>query len=300
MLTLVPHSLHCLLLVLVTFTFAVTIEISPAPESPSTFYLIQRCRDIPPGHCCQPRGEPPDPTDSTDSTHPSPPSAPFSRTNRPVFSNPPANHPNKRIIFTGLQPRDIAAAFTGYGDHPGCRGRPKASYSGGGRWRYNVPADEEESVIEGGHWIRMPLGLPEEADNGWVEAEGVRGLIFDSEAWFGENTSAGDRSSLLNAARAALDGTGRGNSGHPLGWKVRRMGKRAVDWGKLMMGKEGTLEKRSIRSPNKGIAFCTAPRRSLWPDVLVLNGEEYVSVAPQSSVYVNGGGKILNYTDTAT
>ncbi|KAI4284184.1 MAG: hypothetical protein L6R38_001600 [Xanthoria sp. 2 TBL-2021] len=298
MFTLVLTSVHCLLLVLVTFTYAVTIEITPAPESPSTLYLIQRCRDIPPGHCCQPRGEPPNPADPAD---PSPPPAPPSRANRPVFSLPPANHPNKRIVFTGLAPRDIAAAFTGYGDEPGCRGRPKATYNGGGRWRYDVPADEAEFVIEGGHWIRMPLGLPEEADRGWVEAEGVTGLILHSEAWFGANTSPGDRSGLLNAARAALDGMGKGGSGNPFGWKVRRMGKRVVDWGKLTMGKEGTLEKRSIRSPNKGIAICTAPRRSLWPDVILVNGEEYISDAPQGSVYISGnGGKILNYTDTAT
>ncbi|KAL8849920.1 MAG: hypothetical protein Q9221_005099 [Calogaya cf. arnoldii] len=299
MVALIPTSLHCLFYLLVTYTFAVTIEITPAPEIASSLYLIQRCRDIPPGHCCKPRGEPPN-SGPGNPPNPPDPSRPPSRNNRPEFSPPPAAHPNKRIVFTGLHPRDTAAVFTGYGDEPGCRGRPKATYNGGGRWLYNVPTDEEEFVIEGGHWIRLPLGLPEESEKGWVEAEGVRGLITQSESWFGENTSQGDRSSLLNLANQAL-GQRKGGSGHPLGWKVKRMTKRTVDWSKLMMGREERLKKRSIRSPNKGIAFCTAPRRSLWADELVLNGEVYVSDAPQSAIYVSGdGGKILNYTNTAT
>ena len=146
----------------------------------------------------------------------------------------------------------------------------------------------------------MPLGYPEEADSGWVEAEGVIGLIGQSQNWFGSSTSQTARSRLLDVASAQL-AQGSGGSGHPLGWKAKRMGKRVIDWGKLMTGIGRTLEKRMFRTPDQGIAFCTAPKRSVWPDAMVLNGEEYTLEAPQSSVYVGAaGGKVLNYTETAT
>ncbi|KAL8995524.1 MAG: hypothetical protein Q9169_004753 [Polycauliona sp. 2 TL-2023] len=364
MLTPIPATYQCLLLLLVLLAFvsAVTIEITPIPDNPAIGYLIQRCHDIPPGICCKPRAEPPDPdsdgessnspSSSSDSAEPagsdsdgesssasssssgfaepaSPdnrgdpnnpdsgdepgtpdrpiavhdPGDPLETPRRPLpqreFELPTQDQPNKRITFTGLEPRDLAAVFTGYGDIPGCRGRPKATYNGGGRWRWDVPADEEEFVIEGGHWIRMPLGLPEERNRGWVEAQGTRGFIFQNEAWWGRDTSQGDRSVLLQAAAQGM-GNRAGNIGHSLGWKIKRMGKRVVDWSMLMMGDDGTLEKRGIRSPDQGIVFCSAPSRSVWPDVLVMNGEEYKSEVPQGSVYVADSGKVLNYTDAAT
>ncbi|KAL8673441.1 MAG: hypothetical protein Q9168_002145 [Polycauliona sp. 1 TL-2023] len=297
MLNLIPAAFYCTLLLLVAFASAVTIEISPDPAVFSTSYLIQRCRNIPPGHCCKPRGEPFNTALNPNDQAPRPPS----RNSVPEFSEQPPVPilPNKRIVFTELQPRDLAAVFTGYGDVPGCRGRPKASYNGGGRWLWNVPADEEDFVIEGGHWIRLTLGLPEEPDRGWVEAEGVISMVFENQAWFnGEVTNPASRSTLLNAANAALGG-GAGGSGHPLGWKVKRMGNKVVDWSRLMTGSVGTLGKRSIRSPNRGIAFCSAPRLSLWPDVLVKDGVEYTAETPQGSVYVEPGGKALNFTGTA-
>ncbi|KAL8724714.1 MAG: hypothetical protein Q9166_007802 [cf. Caloplaca sp. 2 TL-2023] len=287
-------SFHCLLL-LVASTLAVTIEISPAPDAlGSVLFLIQRCRDIPPGHCCIPRAEPPNPV------NPSPPPTGGGRANRPEFSPAPAAHPNRRIVFTGLDPRDIAAAFANNEPVAGCRGRPKATYSGGGRWLYGVPADEADVVVQGGSWIRMPLGPPDEGSMSLVEAEGVRGFVWDGGNWFSPGTSSGDRAGLLGAANAQLDAMGKGGSGHPLGWKVRRLGKRMVNFGKLMMGREGTLEKRSIRSPNKGVAFCTAPKMGRWPDDLVWDNVEYRSETSQSPIYVSGDGtKVLNYTNAA-
>ncbi|KAL8985024.1 MAG: hypothetical protein Q9205_001164 [Flavoplaca limonia] len=296
MLNLSSASFPCVFLLLITYAFAVTIEISPVPVNPSTLYLIQSCSNIPPGHCCKPRREPPNPDNLEGSGESSPPPT---RQNRPTFSGVPAALPNKRITFTGLEPRDLASVFTGYGDEPGCRGRPKATYNGGGRWVYDVDADEEESVIEGGSWIRMPLGYPEEADSGWVEAEGVIGLIGQSQNWFGSSTSQTARSRLLDVANAQL-AQGRGGSGHPLGWKVKRIGKRVIDWSKLITGIDRTLEKRTFRTPYHGMAFCVAPKRSVPPDVMVLNGEEYTLEVPQGSVYVGAGGKVLNYTETAT
>ncbi|KAL8858761.1 MAG: hypothetical protein Q9178_004678 [Gyalolechia marmorata] len=282
-------SLRCLLLLLVTSTSAVTIEISPTPGVvPSTLYYIQKCRDIPPGHCCVPHAQPPNPP---------PPPAPtgVGRANRPAFAPPaPANRPNKRITFTGLDALDLAAAYANNGLEAGCRGRPKATYAGGGRWRYDVPPNEEDLVIQGGSWVRITPGAPDEGDRGWVEAQGVMGFIWHGGSWFGQDTSPGDRSNLLAAAQAQLGAMGRGNSGLP--W-VRRLGKRAVDFGKLMMGKEGALEKRTIRSPTKGIVFCTAPKRMMWPDVIEVDGDAYVSDTPQGLVYTNGdGSKVLNYT----
>ncbi|KAL8951067.1 MAG: hypothetical protein Q9222_002939 [Ikaeria aurantiellina] len=272
-----PIHLLPFFLLLPLLTLAVDIEISPTtlPDvdgSPGHIlpFVSQRCRGIPPGVCCK---------------------------QRPDLHN--AAFPNKRIKFTGLDALDIAAAWTDRGPVGGCSGTPKATYAGGGNWEYLVPVGETDLFLRGGNYLRMPVGVPDEKDRGWLEGEGVKGFVWGQGDWFSQTpgTAAGARNNLLAAARAQL---GSGSSGHPLGW--RRMGKRIVDFGRVVQeigGRGLRLGKRGIRSPEKGVVFCGGPRRAMWVDEIFVDGVEYKCTESQGAVYVSGDGKVLNYTGVA-
>lgn len=60
----------------------------------------------------------------------------------------------------------------------------------------------------------------------------------------------------------------------------------------------GGLEKRGIRSAEKGWVLCLGPKKSRWPDVIEMDGVEYKTETPQSPVYISADGKVLNYTES--
>ncbi|KAL8923382.1 MAG: hypothetical protein Q9208_004652 [Pyrenodesmia sp. 3 TL-2023] len=271
-----------LLLLLLRTTHAVTISISPAliphpdvsPTQPNppqiTHYLTQRCPDIPPGICCIARRLP----------------------------SPDARNPlDRRIQFQGLEALDIAAAWVPHEGKRACDGKVGASYTGGGDWIYQIPADTPDLEITAGSYMRMPAGVPEEKDLGWMQGEGVLGFVTGKGDWWSKDV---DKAKASNAAAQFGFGSMAGK-GFPWAQKVKRFGKRVVDVGKMGMTPHGGLEKRGIRSADKGFVLCRGPRKGVYPEVMIdLEGVEYKAETPQGALYISGDGKILNFTEPAS
>ncbi|KAI4201564.1 MAG: hypothetical protein LQ350_003179 [Teloschistes chrysophthalmus] len=213
---------------------------------------------------------------------------------------------NKRIKFTGLAPHDIATVWTGEAGRMGCNGRSIASFSGGTEWTYI--ADDDGPIIRGGNYIKVPQGMPPTtAESQWIEGEGILGLATDYYGdWFPPAQPAAATNLLHQMADAALAAMalipgGLGDSGYP--WKMRRRGNRVIDEGKMAMGPGGRVEKRDLRpgkGVGRGVVLCHQdPKKSQWPDVLDVNGVEYLAESPQSLVFVSRDGKVMNYTAAA-
>ncbi|KAL8742490.1 MAG: hypothetical protein Q9184_008249 [Pyrenodesmia sp. 2 TL-2023] len=269
------------LLLFLKNTHAVTITISPAaiphpdvpPGQPNPGiipYSTQRCPDIPPGVCCIPRRPP----------------------------SPPAQITlDRRIKFEGLEALDIAAAWVPHEGKKACDGKVGASYTGGGTWIYEIPADTPGLEIAAGSYMRMPVGVPKEEDVGWMQGEGVLGFVTGKGDWWSKDV---DKAKVLDAAARYGFGSLAGK-GLPWAQKVKRLGKRVVDMGKMGMTPHEGLEKRGIRSADKGWVLCRGPRKGIYPDVMIdVDGVEYRAETPQAAVYISGEGKVLNFTEPAT
>ena len=272
-----PGSLFSLLF-LATNILAVDITISPPPGPPfpnghpgRVPFIAQRCPGIPPGHCCKQRPDIPQAT----------------------------NFPNKRIIFTGLDALDIASAWVNRSAVGGCYGLPKATYAGGGTWQYDVPEGENDQIIRGGNYFRVPVGLPGEKDKGWLNGEGVLGFVWGTGDWWSQTPKPNAWANLQAAARAQLGGNFPSDlrSFGPGSRKVRRRGNRVVDLGKLAIGRRG-LERKVITTMDQGVVFCKSPEQTRWPDVITIDGVEYRTQTPQGDIYLSQDGKVLNYTGT--
>ncbi|KAI4121417.1 MAG: hypothetical protein LQ338_006373 [Usnochroma carphineum] len=265
-------STSLLLSLLAALTHAVDIQIAPAPFNdpngpPGHPFITQRCPGIPPGVCCIPR--------------PSPANA--------------VAHPDKEIKVTGLETLDVVAAWTPHNGKSACDGKVQASHWGAGQWIYNVPADEPDVIISGASWLKIPTGDPGETDVPWMQGEGVLGFMTGRGDWFSQDVNKA-RASNLAASLGFGSMAGKGFPWAPQ--KVKRFGKRVVDLGRMGMGPRG-LEKREIRSAEKGWVLCRSPRRGVYPDVIEVDGVEYKAEQPQGPVYISDGGKVLNYTEAA-
>ena len=266
------------LLFLCTDIFAVDITISPPPGPPfpngqpgHVPFIAQRCPDIPPGHCCKQRPD-----------------------------NPQAiSFPNKRIIFTGLDALDIASAWANRSAVGGCSGLPIATYAGGGTWQYDVPEGQNEQIIRGGNYFRMPIGSPEANDKGWLSGEGVLGFVWGTGDWWSQTPNPNAWANLQAAARAQLGGNFPSDlrAFGPGSKKVRRRANRLIDRGVLAIGRRG-LERKLIGRMDEGLVFCKSPEQTRWPDVITIDGVEYRTQTPQGDIYLSQDGKVLNYTGT--
>ena len=266
------------LLFLGTHILAVDITISPPPGPPypnghpgHVPFIAQKCRGIPPGRCCKQRPDIPQAT----------------------------SHPNKRIIFTGLDDLDIASAWVNRSAVGGCYGIPIATHAGKGTWQYDVPEVEVDQIIRGGNYFRVPVGQPADNDRGWYNGEGVLGFAWGTGDWWSQTPNPNAWANLQAAARAQLGGKlpsdlrffGTGSK------KVRRRGNKLVDRGTMAIGIRG-LEKKLIGPMDEGVVFCKSPEQTRWPDVITIDGVEYRTQTPQGEIYLSRDGKMLNYTGT--
>lgn len=267
------------LLSLLSTTHAVDVTISPAPlPSPDASpnlpnpglipFITQHCPGIPPGVCCIPR---------------------------PLAANA-ATYPDKRITFRGLEALDIAATWAPHEGKTACDGKVQASHAGGGTWQYDIPTDQTDLIIAAGSYMRMPAGNPQESDVGWMQGEGVLGFVTGEGDWWSKDVN---KAKALNMAAQYGFGSMAGKGLFPWSRKVKRFGKRAVDLGKKEMGPNG-VEKRGIRSANRGWVLCQGPRKGVYPDVIEVDGVAYKAEMPQAPVYVSGDGKVMNYTEPAS
>ncbi|KAL8730896.1 MAG: hypothetical protein Q9181_004512 [Wetmoreana brouardii] len=175
--------------------------------------------DIKPGHCCNTPPENPD---------------------------VPGQY-NKRIKYTGLAPRDIAAVWTDDGPNRGCNGKSIASCTGGGTWEYHVPSAQAGILIRGGNYIKLPQDMPPTAeDQGSMQGEGILGLATDYYGdWYSPRIvpqAVSMLEQLANIVLAAMGGAGPSSSGNKLPMKVKRFGRRMVDMGRLLMEPGGVRE----------------------------------------------------------
>ncbi|KAL9017239.1 MAG: hypothetical protein Q9185_005404 [Variospora sp. 1 TL-2023] len=272
-----PHASHLLsilplllLSLLVTPTHAVDIQISQAPlalPGPSGYQItipMQACPSIPPGVCCIARDLP--------------------------------GQPSKSIVFTNLEPLHIAAAWVPDAGRSGCQGKAQATHAGGGRWKYDIPADQPDLAINAGSYIRMPVGNPMGADIGWLRGEGVLGFVTGKSDWWSKDVDK------LRAGAIAKLWYGSMRKGHPPGNKVKRFRGKVVDVGKMGMtgpGNSNSMDKRNIVSADKGFVLCQGPRKGVYTSVIELDGAVYRAETPQSPVYVSQDGKVLNFTEPA-
>ncbi|KAL8638450.1 MAG: hypothetical protein Q9228_004398 [Teloschistes exilis] len=258
---------------------AVTIEISPVPSA----FISARCQNIRPGHCCN--------------------ALPLSSQTSGISPQ------NKRIKFTGLAPHDIAAVWTDEAGRMGCDGRSIASFTGGTEWTYIVEDNAAGGpIIRGGNYVKVPQGMPPTmAESEWMQGEGILGLATDYFGnWYAPAQPAAATNLLHQMADAALAAMGiipggLGDSGYP--WKLRRRGKRVIDEGRMAMGPGGRVGKRDLRTGKgvgRGVVMCHQdPKKYVWPDVLDVNGAEYLAESPQSLVFVSRDGKVMNFTAAA-
>ncbi|KAL9001094.1 MAG: hypothetical protein Q9188_005519 [Gyalolechia gomerana] len=227
--------------------------------------MPKMCIGLPPGVCCE---VPPD----------------------PEFDE---LYPKKRVQFNGLGPLDLAAVFSAEPPHTGCTGRALATYSGGGNWEYEVPADQNLNIT-GASYVRLPAREPTDTEKAWLEGEGGLAFFTEDSQWLSRRVNGG--AALAMAARYGL-GTATGSlSGLPP--KIKRLGKRVVDIGRMNMGP--ALTKRGIRSPNKGLMIFEGPRKTAWADTIEVDGVQYTAKTPQSQVFVSADGKVLDYTKPAS
>ncbi|KAI4112302.1 MAG: hypothetical protein LQ345_006529 [Seirophora villosa] len=252
-------------------THAVDIKIIQAtvhyPDGRQTNIPTQICPGIPPGTCCIPR---------------------------PL----PNAGPDKRILFTGLDVLDIAAAWVPDNGRTACDGKVQSSYTGGGRWQYDIPADQPDLIIAAGSYMRMPVGVPSEGDLGWLQGEGVLGFVTGKGDWWSKDVDK-------IRARGLASQFGFGSmAGKGLPWKqkVKRFRGKVVDLGKMAMvaaaapGKRSVVERRDIISGDKGFVLCRGPSKGVYPNVIELGGVVYTAKSPQSPVYVSPDGKTLDFS----
>ena len=185
------------LLSLQTSAVSVTLRYGddhPNPDFVNT--MAQRCNNLRPGRCCQPRligflGMVPRPGDNID---------------------PNEGFRNFRVAeFTGLEPLDIASVWQPRGITGGCSGVPRETTHGPGNWRY--PAEgSADVVLTGGSYIKLPTQLPKDPSSRapMLEAQGILGLITGGGQYV---TAKAGNSLLQQAARAALALQGGGSGG---------------------------------------------------------------------------------------
>ncbi|KAI4179717.1 MAG: hypothetical protein L6R41_007679 [Letrouitia leprolyta] len=158
----------------------------------------------------------------------------------------------------------------------GCSGRVLDSRQGPGRWTWTATGDEIEPVttyyrIEavGASYIRLPQKLP---PDGMFQAaahvEGVRALAWGGGYW---------------RADAAVK------------WDVLPPPNDNVEWA----FRPSTPRKahRDIRIPEKGRVLARSPTIMVYPDIVAINGTEYLADGEGSLIYTNvTTGKTLNLT----
>ncbi|KAL9022930.1 MAG: hypothetical protein Q9196_007467, partial [Gyalolechia fulgens] len=61
--------------------------------------------------------------------------------------------------------------------------------------------------------------------------------------------------------------------------RIKRLGKRVVDTGRLNMGP--AVKKRGIRSASKGLMIFGGPLKKAWADTIEVDGVQYTAEAAQ-------------------
>ncbi|KAL8937261.1 MAG: hypothetical protein Q9216_004509 [Gyalolechia sp. 2 TL-2023] len=224
------------------------------------------CIGLPPGVCCE---VPPD----------------------PEFDE---LYPKKHVQFHGLGPFDIAAAFSAEPPHTGCTGRALASSSSGEGefWEHQI-AEGDNRNITGASYVRLPAREPTEVEKAWLEGEGGLAFFTEDSQWISRRINGG--AALAMAARFGLGTAGGGLSGLP---RIKRLGKRVVDIGRMNMGR--VLSKRGVSSRNKGLMIFEGPKERAWAATIEVDGVQYTAKTPQSQVYVSADGRVLDYTKPAS
>ena len=247
------------LLPLLAQAVTVTLQLSAYHANPMMAMMnAQTCTNLPPGRCCQ--GRPP-PAFMQGLAPDSPPSPDY-----------------RSAQWAGLQLLDIAAVWQPRGNNAGCSGTPVATHaialpSQPDHWRYPTFGDSDV-MLSGASYIRVPQTLPKDGDAAsWLEAEGILGLVTGGGKYISKKVGS---PLLQQAAAEALRLWGGGGS-----HKFRRRDIRAG----FNMGHEG-------------VVYAQPPGVSVWPDLITLNGTEYVEESPGSPIYKSAGGEVLNMTVT--
>ncbi|KAL8918199.1 MAG: hypothetical protein Q9208_007475 [Pyrenodesmia sp. 3 TL-2023] len=204
----------------------------------------------------------------------------------PVFDD---QYPKKRVRMLGLGPYDVASAFSADPPNTGCTGRSLASWQGPGDWEYEVPADQDYNIT-GACYMKLPPGEPNEEEKTWLRYEGALGFSTGNTQWVNPSLSGLSSESLIQ--RMLLGGA------TPMSPKVKRLGRRVVDMGKMHMRRG--LEQRGIMSPTKGKIIFAGPSKTTWADTIELYGVRYTAETPQSQVFISADGRVLNYTQPAS
>lgn len=162
--------------------------------------------------------------------------------------------------WSNLLPTDVAAVWGRRGQIRDCSGTPIDTRAGPGSWRYEGTGGRQP---RGASFVRLPAGNPPVNDDNinWLTAEGMLGFVWGGGRWFSK--------------AVAPESFIRGGEGAGPGRRMR------------------TRLKRGIVSAQKGTAYVQAPRKSRWPDAVVVNGTEYRDAGGGDLRYESAEGGIL-------
>ncbi|KAL8652449.1 MAG: hypothetical protein Q9210_002676 [Variospora velana] len=171
------------------------------------------------------------------------------------------------VRFDHLLAWDIAAVLGVYlpaehtQDKDGCHGTVGATRAGSGTWKWDVlDLDEERHLAaKGASFISLPGRVPpdRQAVCGWLP-----GLTWADGTWFKNS----------RAQSVLVDGAAAGSS---------------------LVTPRSRL-KRDLRSPLNGTVWATQPSRSVYPNLLVVNGTAYTGRGAEELEYRDIAGTALN------
>ena len=179
-----------------------------------------------------------------------------------VCCKPPFYFEAQRVEFRNLLVGDLAAVW-GAGRrwqhdrtvYRGCTLVPIATQPGPGPFTYSWFHGDGGST--GASFIRLPKTLPlNPSEQPWLQAEGMRGLVWGGGTWFSQKGIPGFSSSFV-----PRDAT-----------------------------------KRAVISGQRATAYVEAPSVERYPDTITINGTTYSNNGLNSLLYRSKSGTSLNLT----
>ena len=179
-----------------------------------------------------------------------------------VCCKPPFYFEAQRVEFRNLLVGDIAAVW-GAGDrwrhdttvYRGCTLMPIATQNGPGPFVYSWFHGPGGST--GASFIRLPKRLPVEPfEQTWLQAEGMRGLVWGGGTWFSQKGVPGFSSNFIPKMRM----------------------------------------RRAVKSSQRGTAYAEAPLVERYANMITINGTTYNDNGLGRLVYRSPSGAILNLT----